>query len=150
MKTIFEETYKSERTRFIEEQQKRHQPLLPTTAIQEITCSHQPIFTQTEIRTGSATTASNLLQHTQHQGMTPPPRSLAQTPTQQSTFYKLCVYCHCYLFSYLLEFGYFLMFVVIDDFIKMNWIYSNSIYCNYMVFIVIVFVCEIFIFIGLD
>ena len=42
VKTIFEETFKPERTRDIEEQKRKKQPLLLTTTTQEITRSHQP------------------------------------------------------------------------------------------------------------
>ena len=58
----FEETFKPERTRAIEEQRRKQQPLLSTTTTtQEIT----------EIQTRPTTTTKNLLQFNQHQAMTP-------------------------------------------------------------------------------
>ena len=80
VKTIFKETYKSEKTRLMEEQ-RRQQPLLPATAMQESTHNNQTAFTQANIQTRPPTTASNMLQHTHHQGVTPP-----RSPAQPSTW----------------------------------------------------------------
>ena len=71
VKTIFEEAYKLEGIRLMEEQRRRQQPLLPTTSRQEMTWTHQSSFTQTEIQKGIATTTSSLPE-TIHRQEVPP------------------------------------------------------------------------------
>ena len=68
----------------MEEQRRRQQPLLPATAMQESTHNNQTAFTQANIQTRPPTTASNMLQHTHHQGVTPPIHTVQQhnTPTR--------------------------------------------------------------------
>ena len=70
VKAIFKDTYKSERTRFIEEQRRRQQLLLPTISMQQFTQPHQPVFTQANIQTRPTIAVSNLLQHSHNIGMT--------------------------------------------------------------------------------
>ena len=88
VKTIFEETFKPERTRMLEEQRRARQPLHLTTAIHHTTQSHQPTFVQAEIKPRATSTISSL-QPNQHQAMTPPRVSNTHMPThtlqQQNT-----------------------------------------------------------------